>query len=232
MTRYSIARFSVGAPAGVLDAVSGFEPFVSATAPGDTGTDIELRLSGGEGDAAAMKFAAWLAFSHFALPHGAMPLHASAVVYGGSAVLFLGESGTGKSTHTALWRQHIEGAWLLNDDSPIVRTLDNGPAGAIVACGSPWSGKTPCYRAETVPLRALVRLRQGPKNRITRLHTMRAIGAVWPSCPPQMAGDPALRTLMLESVGRIVAAVPVYEMECRPDRDAALVAFEEIYNAQ
>jgi hypothetical protein len=199
----------------VTEGLGGFEAFASDGVP-----DVELRLSYGEG-AAAMKFAAWLAFSRFALPQGAMPLHASAIVHDGSAVLFLGESGTGKSTHTGLWRKHIADSWLLNDDSPIVRALDDGQ---VVACGSPWSGKTHCYRPETVPLRALVRLRQGTANRIVRLGGLHAIGAVWPSCPPQMADDPALREMMLSTVGRIVTSVPVFEMECRPDRDAALVA--------
>jgi hypothetical protein len=221
MTTHSIAGFTVGAPDGII----GFEPFAIESAPG-CAPDTELRLSNGKGSEAELKFAAWLAFSHFALPHGAMPLHASAIVYDGVAVLFLGESGTGKSTHTALWRRHIEGSWLLNDDSPVVRALADG---RVVACGSPWSGKTHCYRPETVPLRAVVRLSQGPVNRIEQLGGPRAIGAVWPSCPPQMAADPALRQMMLATVDRIVSATPVYAMECRPDREAALLSYMTIF---
>jgi hypothetical protein len=143
-------------------------------------------------------------------------------------VLFLGESGTGKSTHTEMWRRHIAGAWLLNDDSPFVRTMPEG----VMACGSPWSGKTPCYRTAVVPLRALVRLRQGPVNRIEPLRGARAIGAVWPSCPPQLAEEPALRPMMLSLVDRIVSTVPVFEMECRPEGDAALVALGAIYDTK
>jgi hypothetical protein len=222
MRTYTIAGFSVGM-AGT-GALSGFGAFASDSAP-----DAEIRIEGNTDDAATLKFAAWVAFSRFALPHGAMPIHASAVVHNGGAVLFLGESGTGKSTHTALWIRHIEGSWLLNDDSPFVRATSGG---GIMACGSPWSGKTPCYRPEAVPLRAMVRLRQGPENRIERIGGVRAIGAVWPSCPPQMAGDPELKNMMLSMVGRIVSAVPIFEMECRPDRDAALVAHEAIYNTK
>ena len=53
-------------------------------------------------------------------------LHGSCIVYKGKAVLFLGESGTGKSTHTRLWRENIAGSKLLNDDSPIVRYEEGG----------------------------------------------------------------------------------------------------------
>ena len=60
----------------------------------------------------------------------------------------MGKSGTGKSTHSRLWLENVPGATLLNDDNPIVRlTL----VGAIVY-GSPWSGKTPCYKNESAPL--------------------------------------------------------------------------------
>ncbi len=175
-----------------------------------------------------LKFALWVAFSLFAASRKAIPVHASAVVREGSAVLFLGESGTGKSTHTRLWMQHLDNTWLLNDDSPFVRVRGDG----IFAYGSPWSGKTHCYRSEHVPLKAMVRLRQGEQNRIERLTGPRAIGALWPSCPPLMAGEKELSALMLDTVGRLVAAVPVYGMECRPDEEAARVAYETIFNAR
>jgi hypothetical protein len=225
MKTYSIAGFAVAAPEGI----AGFEPFAVEGAEGgveggvEGGADLELQPEGG--DAAAVKFSAWLAFARLIVPLGAVPIHASAVVHNGGAALFLGESGTGKSTHTTLWRRHIDGAWLLNDDSPIVRVCDDG----VTAHGSPWSGKTPCYLPASLPLRALVRLRQSPENRIERLAGLRAIAALWPSCPPQLADDPALKNTMLALVGRIVSAVPVYMMDCRPNREAALIAQQAVY---
>jgi hypothetical protein len=225
MKTYSIAGFTVAAPEGI----AGFEPFVAeggakgAKDGAEVSADLELRPEGD--DDAAVKFSAWLAFARLIVPLGAVPIHASAVVCGGGGVLFLGESGTGKSTHTTLWRKHIDGAWLLNDDSPIVRVTD----GKVTAHGSPWSGKTPCYLPASVPLRALVRLRQSPENRIERLTGLRAVAALWPSCPPQLADDPALKNTMLALVGGIVSAVPIYMMDCRPDRQAALIARQAVY---
>ena len=53
-----------------------------------------------------------------------LAIHSSCIVYRDKAVLFLGESGTGKSTHTRLWRENIPEAVLLNDDSPMIRVED------------------------------------------------------------------------------------------------------------
>ena len=66
---------------------------------------------------ALFRFGVWILFNIAALPLGAVAFHSSVIRYRGRGVLFLGESGTGKSTHTRLWREHIPGAELLNDDS-------------------------------------------------------------------------------------------------------------------
>ena len=78
---------------------------------------------------------------------GTALFHAAVVSYEGGGYMFLGPSGTGKSTHASLWLKHIEGVALVNDDNPVVR---DG-----IVYGSPWSGKTPCYRNVSYPLLAL-----------------------------------------------------------------------------
>ena len=103
---------------------------------------------------AVLRFGIWVMFGTVILKHGAVAIHSSVIVAEGRGVLFLGESGTGKSTHTRLWRESIEGAKLLNDDSPIVRIVD----GEVRVYGSPWSGKTPCYKNEVYPMAGLCRL--------------------------------------------------------------------------
>ena len=150
------------------------------------------------------------------------------VVHAGRAVLFLGESGTGKSTHTRLWREEIPGARLLNDDSPIVRIV----AGVPTAFGSPWSGKTPCYRNESYPIAAFVRLKQAPHNRIDRLPVIQAIGALLPSCPPAFAYDAALQDNICNTLSQLLARVPVYQLECLPDAAAAQLSFRTTLSAR
>ena len=94
---------------------------------------------------------------------GVALFHSSTVSFGDKAYMFLGVSGTGKSTHSSLWLKYIEGTELLNDDNPVVRVSDNGNA---TVYGSPWSGKTPCYRRVSYPLDGIVLLSQAPYNKI------------------------------------------------------------------
>lgn len=107
-----------------------------------------------------MRFGLWITFG-IAISPEAIAIHSSTIECEGRAVLFLGESGTGKSTHTRLWQEHIPGARLLNDDSPIIRMYQ----GQATAFGSPWSGKTPCYRNISRPIAGIVRLSQAPGQR-------------------------------------------------------------------
>jgi len=164
-----------------------------------------------------LRFACWMAFGIAALHRHTVALHASTINYAGKAVLFLGESGTGKSTHTRLWLRHIPNAGLLNDDSPFVQIKDDG----VLVYGSPWSGKTPCFKNIYMPIAAMVRLSQAPYNEITRLKGIRALGALLPSCPPAFAYHTHLAGLMHEFLSVILQHTPVYHLACLPNAEAA-----------
>lgn len=175
---------------------------------------------------ALLRFGLWTVYNITALAHQAVAIHASVIVAeGGGCVLFLGESGTGKSTHTRLWREHIAGAELLNDDSPIIRVVE----GQARAFGSPWSGKTPCYRNENHPIRGIVRLSQAPHNRIRPLRPLEAIGALLPSCPPAFARDERLQDAVCALLSDLLSAVPAYHLECLPNADAARLSHDTIF---
>ena len=175
---------------------------------------------------ALFRFGVWILFNIAALPLGAVAFHSSVIRYRGRGVLFLGESGTGKSTHTRLWREHIPGAELLNDDSPIIRATDS----EALVHGSPWSGKTPCYRNESCPIAAVVRLSQASHNRIRRLRPIESIGALLPSAPPAFARDERLSDDTCGLLSRLIAQVPVYHLECLPDAAAAQLACRTVFN--
>ena len=170
------------------------------------------------------RFALWMAVNMLFVGRKCAAVHSSVNVSGGSAVMCLGESGTGKSTHTRLLRENYPDSFLLNDDSPIVWAAD----GEVWACGSPWSGKTPCYKPERYPLRGCVRLAQAPCNHITQLTGARAYAALHPSCPPAFAYDSRLYDAIGETLSQLLARVPVYRLECRPDREAALLSFHTL----
>lgn len=171
------------------------------------------------------RFSLWLAFSLLTCRRDTVALHTSCVVWNGRAVTFLGESGTGKSTHTRLWCQHIPEAYLLNDDSPIVRVRE----GKVYVYGSPWSGKTPCYRQECHELAACVRLSQAPYNKIERLRVLQAYGALHPSCPPDLAYQPLLYKGVAQTLGLLLQHVSVYHLACLPNEEAARMSHREVF---
>ena len=172
-----------------------------------------------------LHFALWIGVGLMLAPCKTVAVHSSCIVYNGQAVLFLGESGTGKSTHTRLWQENIEGAFLLNDDSPFVRVED----GKVWAYGSPWSGKTPCYRQERYELKACVRLSQAPSNHITKLPVLQAYAAIHPSCPPMFAYDSDLYDHISSIIDIMLSSLPLYHLACLPDREATDLAFRTIF---
>lgn len=158
-------------------------------------------------------FALATAHQHTAL------FHAAAVSQGGKAYMFLGKSGTGKSTHAQLWLKHIEGTELVNDDNPVVR--DNA------VYGSPWSGKTPCYRNVHYPLGGIVLLSQAPYNKIQRLRGIEAYAALVPSISGKR-WEPRIADGLHQTENTLAMTVPVWHLECLPNEQAAQECFQQI----
>lgn len=184
----------------------------------------ELLVSGNM-SAILLRFAMWVGLGLMVAPYDTVAIHSSCIVYKDKAVLFLGESGTGKSTHTRLWQENIEGAVLLNDDSPFLRVED----GKVWAYGSPWSGKTPCYKQERYELKACVRLSQAPHNKMERLGVLQGYGAIHPSCPPEFAYDNRLYDHISGFISKLLVSVTFYHLACLPDKEAAQLSFKTIF---
>ena len=147
---------------------------------------------------------------------GTVLFHAAVVSHKGRGYMFLGPSGTGKSTHAGLWVKYIEGTALVNDDNPVVR-LDS--AGQAVVYGSPWSGKTPCYRNVSYPLGGLVELSQAPYNKIRRLGAINAYIAMMVSISGSRWEDFIAKGLY-DTESALLTSVAVWHLECLPDRGA------------
>jgi len=149
-------------------------------------------------------------------PFDTLMVHASVISYDGGGYMFLGRSGTGKSTHSRMWLENIEGTSLLNDDNPAIRVID----GKVYVFGTPWSGKTPCYKNEVLPLNAVVRLSQAPQNVIKRLSPLQAYASLMPACSC-MRWDRRSTDAIHRTVEKVVSLVNGWHLECLPDADAA-----------
>lgn len=158
---------------------------------------------------------------------GTLLFHAAIVEYAGRGYLFLGKSGTGKSTHAQLWLKYNEGSELLNDDNPVVRFFED--RGAVVY-GSPWSGKTPCYKDCEVQVGGIVLLSQAPFNKIVRLRGVHAYAALVPSVSGKR-WDRKIADGLHATENALASHVPVWYLECLPDEDAARVCREAVTGA-
>ena len=152
----------------------------------------------------------------------ALMVHSSAVVVDGKAYLFSAVSGTGKSTHTALYRRVFgdERVRLLNDDKPALR-LENGE---FFAYGTPWSGKSDLNLNLRVPLGGICILRRGAKNEIGKMGRQEAMRMLLEqTIRPK---DPALMMQLMQTVGKLLEKDCIWEMKCNMDPEAAIVSYE------
>ena len=171
------------------------------------------------------RYALWVALNYLLIKENCFAIHTSANVFGDKTLIFLGESGTGKSTHTRLLRERYPESFLLNDDSPFIKVEKDG---TVMVYGSPWSGKTPCYKNEHHTLHGIVRLSQAPYNKIKRLSPMESIGALLPSAPPMLNYCEETTDALYTYISDILEKVPVYHLECLPDIAAAELSHDTL----
>ena len=150
---------------------------------------------------------------------GTLLLHASVVMNRGYGYIFLGRSGAGKSTHSRLWLEHISGSSLVNDDNPILKLFANG---TVRVYGSPWSGKTNCYRNISVLAGAFVSIRQSGQNEISRQNGIQAFASLCSSVSG-LAVLPEISENIYDSAASVVSSMPFFSLDCRPDEEAARV---------
>ena len=150
-------------------------------------------------------------------------LHASVTRYQGRGNLFFGVSGTGKSTHSRLWHDFVPESDLMNDDNPVIRF----EKGQCLVYGSPWSGKTLCYRNVVAPVNALVRLEQYPLNQIERLQPLQAYASVI-AAVSTIRWNHDIMSLLVPTIECVAMTIPCFQLKCRPDEEAVQVCKKAI----
>lgn len=155
--------------------------------------------------------------------HSTLLIHSSVIRNSQKGYLFLGKSGTGKSTHTRLWLKHIPGSDLMNDDNPVIRIVD----GKTIVYGSPWSGKTPCYRNIEAEAGAFVQLEQKKKNEIRREDVLHSFAHILSSVSV-MKWDKRVYNDICNTISEILSRTPVYHLGCLPDEEAARISYQTV----
>ena len=147
-------------------------------------------------------------------------LHGSTVSLDGKAYLFTAPCGTGKSTHTGLWRELFgQRAVMVNDDKPFLQITDSG----VLAYGSPWSGKHGLASNLCVPLRGICFLRRGKENVINRITSEQVLEMLYHQA--HIPEDDSLAEVACSLVDRVAQQVPLWEMYCNKELEAARIAY-------
>lgn len=146
-------------------------------------------------------------------------LHGSTVAVDGQAYLFTAPCGTGKSTHTRLWREMFgQRAIMINDDKPFLEITPDG----VLAYGSPWSGKHGLATNVCVPLKGICLLRRGQENVIYPLEPAKGVELLQKQAHiPENSSPDAVFSL----IEALLEKVPLWEMSCNRETDAARVSY-------
>lgn len=146
--------------------------------------------------------------------------HGSAIAVDGKAYIFTAKSGTGKSTHTALWRKLFgHRAVMINDDKPLIRITDDG----AVVYGTPWCGKHNLSTNTSAPLEAVCILTRSEKNNIKRIDSRAALPILLQQS--YRSSDPKITSLILGLVCTLAEKIPIYKLGCNMELEAAQVAY-------
>ena len=146
--------------------------------------------------------------------------HGSCIAVDGVGYLFTAKSGTGKSTHTRLWRELLGSrAVMVNDDKPLISVTFAG----ATAFGTPWDGKHQLSNNIAAPLRAICLLERGSKNHIETITAREA----YPTLLQQVyrPADPAALTRTLTLIDRTTENVRLYRLTCNMDIGAAKLSY-------
>lgn len=157
------------------------------------------------------------------LDYNTFLFHGSVVSVDNEAYLFTAKSGTGKSTHTRLWRELFKDrAVMVNDDKPLIKITDD----SIVVYGTPYNGKHRIGNNISVPLKAVCILERAEENNIHSINGQEAYALLLQQVYRPTEGEKLLKTLSL--IDLLIKKVKLYKLGCNMDISAAELAYNEM----
>jgi len=153
--------------------------------------------------------------------------HSSAIMVDGNAYLFTAPSGTGKSTHTRLWREMLgDKAVMINDDKPMVRFID----GDFYVYGTPWNGKHNLDTNTRAKVKAICKISQSKENSIRRANSAEMLLTILNQTirPTETVGMDKLLNL----IEKLLTSVDLYCLGCNISREAAELSYKTMSGEQ
>ena len=164
------------------------------------------------------------AFAEFLFDYNILLFHGSAIAVDGEGYLFTAHSGTGKSTHTRLWKQIFgDRAVMVNDDKPFLELTGNG----VILHGSPWSGKHGLDANISVPLKGLCHLERGLENQIAPISAEDVLPMIRKQAYQPLNEEKHSR--FLELTANLSQEVALWKMACNKNPDAATLAYTTMH---
>jgi hypothetical protein len=157
-----------------------------------------------------------IVYRNYLIKNEGIQIHSSSIEFEDKAIIFSAPSGTGKSTHVALWKElYGDMVSIVNEDRPCIRYIDKVP----MVCGTPWSGTSDNFTNKIVPLKAIVMLEQAKDNSMEKLPSISALPLLMPRCfMPYF--DQEMMNEAMDTLERLINDVPIYLLKCRPDYEA------------
>ncbi len=154
----------------------------------------------------------------------ALLMHGSFVELNGNGIIFTGPSGIGKTTQAELWQKYL-GATIINGDKVFVRSFDND----VFGYGAPWSGSSTYCLNKKAKLKGIVVLLQSDKNRITKLDCVEATVKMMPHIFIHHWDEKCVEKV-LATFDNVLKNIPVWLLECKPDKEAVMITKNAILN--
>ena len=147
-------------------------------------------------------------------------MHGSAVAVDGKGYLFTAPSGTGKSTHTRLWREYFGNrAVMINDDKPLLKITEKG----AIVYGTPWDGKHRLSTNAAVPLQGICILKRDCSNRLETADRRLAYPMIVQQTHRPL--QPEKLTVILQLIDRLMQRIPIYQLYCNMEYEAVEAAY-------
>ena len=153
---------------------------------------------------------------------GIFLMHGVLMDVDGHGLLLCAESGTGKTTHSNLWRELLgERLRIINGDKPLIRLCDGTPYGY----GTPWCGKEQINENDRTRLYDICFIKRAKENSTKELQRSEVIANLLPAVHiPDGAGAGQV----LETLDAVSKNIRFWEISCNMDISAAETAYKAI----